>query len=227
MIVAVTGLAREARIVGGPGIQTVAGGGDANALELRLAKELTRGVQRVISIGICGALAPELRVGDAVIASKIIGPDNSYSTDEHWSQTFASLLPIAVVAPIAGTNEIAADREMKALLRARTGASAIDMESHIAARLAQRAGIPFAALRVVSDTADRTLPAAVRVAMLPSGNIDITAVLRSLIRSPGQIPSLIRTAWESEIAFAALLRCRRAIDFGLGADLGELAVDMR
>ncbi len=101
------------------------------------------------------------------------------------------------------------------------------MESHVAARAAKEHGLPFAALRVVSDAAHRTLPPAARVALQPSGAIDLAGVLRSVIRSPLQIPALLRTAWEAEIAFAALLRCRNVFDGGFaGADLGELALDM-
>jgi hopanoid-associated phosphorylase len=228
MIIAVTGLAREARLIAGPGVVPVVSGGDVVELERRLAAELGNGARRVISIGICGALAPDLRVGDAIVASKIVDRDSSYPTHEQWSNYLAARLPRAILAPIAGTNEIAADREAKAALRTRTNASAVDMESHVAARLARASEVPFAALRIVSDAAHRTLPAAARIAIQPSGRIDVVAALRAVLRAPGQIPALIRTGWEAEIAFAALFRCRNALDGGFaGADLGELALDMR
>ena len=227
MIIAVTGLAREARLVAGPDVRPVVGGGDAAALEERLTAELANGARRILSIGICGALSPELRVGDAIIASEIVHRSDSYPTHEPWSRDLASRLPHAVLAPLAGIDEIAADREAKAALRARTRASAVDMESHIAARVARNKGVPFAALRIVSDSAHRTLPEAARVAMLPTGGIDVAAVIRALLRAPRQLPALIRTAWEAEIAFAALFRCRHALDGGFaGADLGKLALDM-
>ncbi len=41
----------------------------------------------------------------------------------------------------------------KAALHSETGAAAVDMESHIAAAYAAEAGLPFAALRVISDPA--------------------------------------------------------------------------
>jgi len=227
MIIAVTGLAREARLVAGPDILPIVGGGDAAGLEQRLTAELANGARRVLSIGICGALCPELRVGDAIIASEIVDRSASHLTHGRWSRDLASRLPHAVLAPLTGTDEIAADREAKAELRARTRASAVDMESHIAARVAEKMGLPFAALRIVSDAAHRTLPEAARVAMLPSGGIDVAAVIRAVLRAPRQLPALIRTAWEAEIAFAALFRCCRALDGGFaGADLGKLALDM-
>jgi adenosylhomocysteine nucleosidase len=62
-------------------------------------------------------------------------------------------------------------------------------------------------LRVVSDDARRTLPPAARIALLPSGSIDMPAVLGSVLRAPLQILPLVQTAWEAEIAFAKLLTC--------------------
>jgi hypothetical protein len=63
--------------------------------------------------------------------------------------------------------------------------------------------------------------------MRPTGGIDMAAVIRAVRLSPRQLPALIRTAWEAEIAFAALFRCRNALDGGFaGADLGKLALDM-
>jgi adenosylhomocysteine nucleosidase len=229
MIIAVTGLAREARLVAGPDIRPVVGGGDAAALEQRLTAELelANGARRILSIGICGALSPELRVGDTIIASEIVDRTDSYPTNGPWSRDLASRLPNAVMAPLAGIDEVAADRETKEKLRARTRASAVDMESHIAARVARTKGVPFAALRIVSDGAHRTLPPAARVAMRPTGGIDVGAVVRAVMRAPRQLPALMRTAWEAEIAFAALFRCRSALDGGLaGADLRKLALDM-
>jgi hopanoid-associated phosphorylase len=227
MIIAVTGLAREARLVAGPDVRPVIGGGDAQGLEERLTAELAKGARRVLSIGICGALCPTLRVGDVIIASEIVHSSDSYPTHGPWSRDLASRLPHAVMAPLAGSDEMAADRESKEELRARTRASAVDMESHIVARIARKRGVPFAALRIVSDAAHRSLPAAARVAMRPTGGIDVAAVLRALRRAPRQLPALIRTAWEAEVAFAALFRCRHALDGGFArADLGKLALDM-
>ena len=227
MIVAVTGLAREARLIAGCDLHPIVGGGDAISLERRLNATLPNGARRVLSIGICGALCPDLRVGDAIVASEVIDASDSYPTHQPWSRELASRLPQAFLAPLAGADTMSADRASKARLHAKTRAAAVDMESHIAARAARAHGLPFAALRIVSDAAHRTLPAAARVAVQPSGGIDAMAVLRSIMRAPSQIPALIRTAWEAEVAFAALFRCRHSLDGRFaGADFGQLALDM-
>jgi hopanoid-associated phosphorylase len=227
MIVAVTGLAREARLIANPKIAPVVAGGDAGSLDRRLGDELAKRARRVLSIGICGALSPELRVGDVIVASEIVADSESIPTHAPWTRELASRVPCAVVAPLAGIDTIVGHRDAKARLYAATRASAADMESHIAARAARSRGLPFAALRVVSDAADRTLPPAACVSLNLSGGIDILGVLRSLLRAPQQIPALLRTAWEAEIAFAALFRCRHLLVGGFGAaNLGELALDM-
>jgi hypothetical protein len=94
-------------------------------------------------------------------------------------------------------------------------------------RVAGRHRLPFVALRVVCDPADRSLPPATYVGMKPDGAMDVIAVLRSLFSHPGQLPALIGVAFNAERAFAALLRGRRRLGPGLGfPDLGELALDV-
>ena len=61
---------------------------------------------------------------------------------------------------LAGVEQVVAARACKAALRSETGAAAVDMESHIAAAYAAEAGLPFAALRVISDPATRALAGA-------------------------------------------------------------------
>jgi hypothetical protein len=63
--------------------------------------------------------------------------------------------------------------------------------------------------------------------MRPTGGIDFGAVFRAIGRAPRQLPALIRTAWEAEVAFAALFRCRHALTGGFaGPELGKLVLDI-
>jgi adenosylhomocysteine nucleosidase len=126
--------------------------------------------------------------------------------------------PRRLLADIAGVGAPVADAAAKAALFAATGAAAVDMESAVVARAAQRHGLPFAILRVIADPAHRPLPGAALVAMGADGEVDLLAVLRALIREPRQLPALIRLARDSRGAFAALGRARSA----LGEDFGSL-----
>jgi hypothetical protein len=85
------------------------------------------------------------------------------------------------------------------------GALIIDMESHVAAQVAREHGLPFAFIRVISDRADQDLPPAVTCGLKPDGSMAILPVLAALLRNPGQLPALIRTARDTDRAMRALL----------------------
>ena len=170
----------------------------------------------VISIGIAGALAPDLDIGDVVVAERVVTAKAALETDPKWTARLAATLPDARIAAILGRGTIADTAWVKAALHDSSRADAVDMESHVAARAAHGASIPFAALRVISDRADRSLPPAALVAMRPDGSIALGRVLTSVAGNPLQIPALIRTGRDSEKAFASLLRCVEALGPGLG-----------
>jgi hopanoid-associated phosphorylase len=223
-IIAVTGLKREARILAGPGVLAIAGGGDHARLEAEIEAACSEAAG-IISIGLGGALAPGLKPGDWIVASRI----GEFDTDPAWTQRLGQALTHAGEGPIEGSDVMVVDPGAKAALFASTGALAVDMESHIAARVAVRRGLPFAAARTISDAADRALPKAAQAGMRPDGGMDVTAVLAALARHPGELGALIRTGIEAETAFRALLRGRQLLGgalMGPGSDLGELLLDV-
>jgi len=204
-VLAAVGLQREARLV-------------ARCATPVMPKDLSgvAGATGIISIGIAGALAADLAVGDVVIAERVVTANEAFETDGRWTARLAKALPQVRIGAILGRGTIADSGEVKAALHEATRADAVDMESHLAARAARERGLPFAALRVISDTADQSLPPAALAAMKPDGSIALGRVLRSVVTKPAQIPALIRTARESEKAFAALLRCVEVLGPGLG-----------
>jgi len=218
MIVAVTGLKREARIIKSPDVRIVIGGGHDLDNKLGVALDGARGI---ISIGIAGGLSPDLKPGDCVIATEVASGTERLLADMAWRRTLMQVLPFAKTALIAGSDTISASIDAKAALHRDTRARVVDMESHIVARVAQARKIPFAALRVVSDAYDRALPHAALAAMKPDGGINVGAVIVSLLTRPWQIPALMRTARDANAAFATLLRCRSLLGPRLGfPDLG-------
>jgi len=218
-ILAVTGLAKEAEMAGVAGVIAVAGGGDADGLAKKL-KALHGDIRGVISIGLAGALSPLLQVGHVVIADQIITGTEEWDCHGTWRVRLASRLPYAHQGQIFGSDVIIGKAETKSGLYDATGALAVDMESQVAARFAASRNLPLAALRVISDDATHVLPPAALVAMRPDGGIAIGRVLGSLLRRPGQVPALIRTARSSNKAFAELLRCCNLCGVGIaGADI--------
>lgn len=225
-ILVVCGLNREAALVAGPGIVTVAGGGDRKALEARLTALGDRPFAAVISFGLAGSLSPALAPGALVIPSTVRYGGTSFSTDrsivERWLKILESRTPSPSMEDLAASEvpllTAAAKREA-----ARGGAVAVDMESHVAAAYAARRGIPFVVLRAISDPADRDLPPLAGKAMRPDGSVDVLGVVMGLARDPRQLPMLLRTGRDANAAFRTLSRVRGL----LGPLLGLLGLDLR
>jgi nucleoside phosphorylase len=127
--------------------------------------------------------------------------------------------PLAAASLVAGSDALVLDPAAKAALGRRTGAAAVDMESHRLATVAAEAGLPCFVVRAVSDPAGRALPALAATALDAAGRPRIGAVLAGLARRPGDLAALIRAARDSRAALATL---RGAADPVLGAALGAL-----
>ncbi|MGZ3274453.1 MAG: phosphorylase family protein [Caulobacteraceae bacterium] len=207
MILAAVGMQREARLVerhgAGIGVRAVAGGGRAELLEARL-KAALEGAEAILSIGIGGALDPSLEVGDVVVGSEVLRPRRRWETDSTWRDFMLERLPGARSGAIYGSDEMVLHALDKAKLRGRGGAALVDMESHVAAKVAAARGLPLAVLRVVSDTATTSLPEAVRAGLAEDGSMNLMGVLSALARDPRQLPALIRVGRDADIAFKAL-----------------------
>jgi hopanoid-associated phosphorylase len=227
-VVAVTGLAMEARIGQGPEVITISGGGNSEQTAVNLQAAIAAGARGVISFGAAGGLAPHLAPGDCIVPEAVTDGMQHWPTDAAWSKALLAALPQAIRAPLAGVDRPVADAAGKRNLHESTGAAAVDMESHIAAPLAAARGLPFVAFRVIIDPAERSLPAAALVAMRPDGGLDIAAVMASLARQPSQIAQMIRLTLDTRAARSVLLRSRRMLGPRLGfpslgvADLPEL-----
>jgi adenosylhomocysteine nucleosidase len=218
-ILAVTGLAKEAGMVGVAGVIAVAGGGDGDGLAAKL-NALHGDIRGVISIGLAGALSPHLKVGEVVIADQIITGAENWDCHEGWRVRLMSRLAFAHQGQLFGSDVIIDKANTKSGLHTATGALAVDMESQVAARFAASRNLPLAGLRVISDDAGHVLPPAALVAMKPDGGIAVGRVLWSLVKKPTQVPALIRTARASNKAFAELLRCLDLCGVGIaGLDL--------
>ncbi|TXN19391.1 phosphorylase [Methylobacterium sp. WL9] len=225
-VLAVAGLAREARIAAGDGVETLQAGGRPAVLRDRLAALPDRPLRAVISFGIAGGLDPDLAPGDVVIGSAVIvvaeGGDRRLPCDPAivaaHAERLAALGRRVVSADVAGVEAAILTAGAKAALHARTGAAVVDMESHVAAAFAARRGLPFAILRVVCDPAERALPAFAAAALKPNGDPDVPAVLRALVRREARIGELVRLARDSGEAFRGLGRARALLGLALGVD---------
>jgi hypothetical protein len=70
-------------------------------------------------------------------------------------------------------------------------------------------------MRVITDPAERALPACAVAAMSPNGTTNIGAMIRSVLMKPREIPALFQTAVDALAARATLVRGRRLLGPGL------------
>jgi len=226
-VLAVTGLAFEARIAAGPGVRTLCGGGDLAMLAAALEREFERGASAIISFGIAGGLVAAAAPGTWLVADAVVTHDTRWPVDAGWAGVLAARLPGAARGDLAGVDAVVAAPAAKRALGLATGAFAVDTESHVVAAFAAAQRIPFAVFRVVADPLGRSLAPAAAVGMRRDGTVNRRAVFGSLVRAPGQVPSLLRNAVDARTATRALSRGRRRLGPGLGyPDLGELLLDM-
>jgi hopanoid-associated phosphorylase len=211
-VIAVTGLAFEARIAARSGVAVMF---DSDRVRLvdALEQAIRRGARGIISFGIAGGLAPQLRLGDCVVPSAIMTEKRRFQTDPEWSAGLLAGLKRAHGGAIIGVDAAVADPGTKRGLHERTGAVAVDMESHVVAELAEAYGIPFTALRVVADPAHRVLPPA---ALMPLRKPDLRSIFESVARGPRQMPALVKLARDAYVARRALLRSREMLGPRLG-----------
>jgi adenosylhomocysteine nucleosidase len=211
-ILIVTGLVQEARIAAGPGMTVICSSSDPRQLRALLTVFDPSTIRGVISFGVAGALDPSLKSGDVVVATEVMAGDARWLAGLALNEELITSLALGrrrvVRGGLAGVEEIVAAQARKAALWIQTGASAVDMESHIAAAYADEAGLPFAALRVISDPAHRALPALARSAIKPNGEIDVRKVLRGVVREPRTLRALVSTGLDFNRALKSLRGCR-------------------
>jgi adenosylhomocysteine nucleosidase len=211
-ILIVTGLVQEARIAAGPGMTVICSSSDPRQLRALLTVFDPSTIRGVISFGVAGGLDPSLKSGDVVVATEVVAGDARWlaglALNEELIANVAMGRRRVVRGGLAGAEEVVAAQARKAALWIQTGASAVDMESHIAAAYADEAGLPFAALRVISDPAHRALPALARHALKPNGEIDLRKVLRGVARNPRALRALVSTGIDFNRALKSLRGCR-------------------
>ena len=171
----------------------IANGPGPRLVEQALARKPA--VDRVVSIGFCGALDPALRIGDIVVSG------------EFPKGLGASFVQDGVVS----VDHVAVTVQEKSDLRASTKAAVVEMESAPVAEKARAWNLPFACVRAVSDLADEDLPLDFNRYRDADGRFNrVRIALAALVRPFTALPGLVRLD----------RNCRRAAE-----RLGEFLAD--
>jgi adenosylhomocysteine nucleosidase len=164
--------------------------GVGRAAAAAAARQLVAGHQPrlLVSAGFAGGLDPALRRGAAVRPDTVV--------------TDGATRPLALVAPpgeaahgpltIVTVDAVAATVEMKRRLAERTGGRLVDMETYAVAEVATAAGVPCAAVRVISDDAHETLPGEVASLANPQSAL---RRLGTLVGAVGRRPAAVADFW--------------------------------
>lgn len=162
--------------------------GVGRAAATRAAERLLAGhrPRLLVSAGFAGGLEAGLARGDVVRPNRVV------------TGTGGNPLPLqpgdaAGQLTIVTVDEIQATVEAKRTLAARSGGQLVDMETHALAGVAAAAGLPCAAVRVISDDATQDLPAEIARLTRPQPALRrLGAALAAIGRRPGTAADLWR-----------------------------------
>jgi nucleoside phosphorylase len=151
----------------------------------------------IVSAGISGSLRDELRVGDIVVATEVIGPDGVCHsvTSSEWGNLSPQLRRgrlVTVDRPIADPAE-------KRVLGRRYDALAVDMETAAVGRRCRRACVPFACIRAISDDTHAPLSPELGY-IIDNGRVSLGRLTASLLRRPRLAAELWRLARDTQFA---------------------------
>jgi len=233
------GLLAEAQIAARSGnVKTVVSGGNPPRLADLIEAAIAGGGRAILSFGIAGGLSEDLRPATCLIGGEVIYAGNLYRADAAWTAHLAKCLTFSrferfereggegggrqsverrpALHRLAGVDRPVSSPCDKRALKAATGASAADMESHIVADLAVRHGLPFAMVRVIADPVSRGIPPAALIGMRSDGAMNAIACLRAIARDPVQVPAVMHLAVDTSRAMLQLRRCIKVLGPGLG-----------
>ncbi len=174
----------------------------------------------LLSAGFCGGTRPEAGLGDIIIGSQVVRNTGSYPAEplllESASRAFKTIgCPFHMGTILTVDEVVTPPNGMQG--RVEPEILAVDMESAHLAKAAQRHGVPFLAIRVVSDTP--AVPWAIegRHFLRPDGRLKTASLAATLLRHPSRLARMIHLA-------SKLRPATRRLAQGIEAFLKELGV---
>lgn len=167
-------------------------GGIGTTAAARAARLLVAGhrPRLLVTAGFAGGLDPALPRG-AVVRPSVVLADG-----EPQGLPLASVPPLGAGGPppatIVTAAGVVATPDEKRALAERTGAHLVDMETHAVARVAAEAGLPCAAIRVISDDAAEPLPSEIVALARPQSTL---RRLGAALTAVGRRPAAARDLW--------------------------------
>ncbi|MDQ2840966.1 MAG: hypothetical protein M3Y72_08010 [Acidobacteriota bacterium] len=152
-----------------------------------LAELSSSRLEAVISTGYCGALDPQLRECQIVVASEVVCP----SSGESYACAQVATDRDFAFGPLLSQSCVANDSAQKRALFLQR-AIAVDMESAGVAARTKRAGLPFGCIKVISDRADESFPFDLNAMRSAEGRMARGKIVVNALTHPQVIPALLR-----------------------------------
>jgi adenosylhomocysteine nucleosidase len=170
----------------------------------------------VLSLGFCGALDASLRVGDLVLCSPIsalsvlpttplhpVPLEGEVTCDPSLVEQALGVFPAPATGGCLTLPGVASDPALKEWLSSTYHHTVVDMESFWLGRQAEEAGVPFLAVRSVSDSRGESLPPLDDV-VDDLGHVNLPAMSRYLLGHPQGIAEFARLARQARQAEKSL-----------------------
>jgi adenosylhomocysteine nucleosidase len=181
-------------------VLAITGDGARNAGERAralLAEAASAGVQRVLIIGVSGALSHDLSVGDLVVVDEVRDESSlrTLSGDHAWAELVCHEVSAARASSISALGLATSPEDKRRLLRVCSRSAphcVVDLETHAFATAAAERGLPWIGLRVISDAAHEELPALLARCTDSGGAVRRSRVALSLLTDPRPLRKLWR-----------------------------------
>ncbi len=179
---------------------------------------LASGATALLSWGTGGGLVPVLSSGSLVLPQTIIAADQTiYHVNPAWHERVCGRMKGHLdfrTEPVAESASVLAHSDEKAALSCRTGAIAVDMESAAVAAVAQAAGVPFLAVRVISDPVTVSIPMNALRAVDEFGQLKVFKLIEILVKNPTAVLALVHLGRDFRTARRTLEKVAKLIEDG-------------
>ena len=171
-------------------------------------------VQSVIVVGMAGGLSPSLAPGTLLVAREVIDEGGPVPPPDPAWLGRALRLTGALPATFLSTRETLCTPRAKAEAYAhlpRGTVASVDLETAAYARVAQQRGIPYLALRSVSEAADEPLPMDFNAVRDGRGSVDTRRVVLGVFRRPSLLAPLWRLRGRAMLCSQSLAKAVQAL----------------
>jgi adenosylhomocysteine nucleosidase len=156
---------------------------------------LESGVSGLVSWGSAASLDDTVLPGGLLLPMRIVSGYSTMTVDYHWHTRLWQCLSKNLTLyhqTLVHSEGLLSNTEEKRRLAGTANAVGADMESATLVSLAKDYGVPFVAIRAVSDSVGMMLPHSIGQAMSENGQVRIQKVLLHTMIRPREWPALLQ-----------------------------------